>query len=538
MVAFARSRAVQPLSRAIRARYFAAAAAKEKLVLLGCGWGGMSMLHGLDKRCFEHYDVQVISQSNYMLYTPLLPSLAVGTVEPRTIIDPIRPVVAKKLKWLPKDAKLEFIEGEVTHIDHKAKALTCTDQGPFQVPDFKVNYDKLVVAMGATTNTFGTPGADKYCQFLKSVGDGLATRAELVDLLETASVPGLSRQTQTDMLTIVVVGGGPTGVETAAEIHDFLTEDLADKYPLLKEIEVKVVVIEMADAVLNMFDKAIQQYTRQHFGKMGIDLRLQTRVKEVKEKEIVVVNVTTGDEYTIPFGLCVWASGVRPVDVTLKLAKDLQGSRSLLVDSNLRVLGAEDTIMAIGDNARIDQKLFRSRAMELFDKGDLNKDGSLSKEEIAKLSKAMRGEFPFIMDFINDMEYKVMTQEPTQISREDFEKAVVAAANQVAPLPPTAQVASQQGKYVADVLNEVAPAKLGHSGGFDPTFEYDHQGSMAYVGNESAVMGTDYGNIKGLAAMWIWRGVYWSYTVSARSKCLMIFDWLKAMTFGRDVSRL
>lgn len=252
----------------------------------------------------------------------------------------------------------------------------------------------------------------------------------------------------------------------------------------------------------------------------------------------MVVNVTTGDEYTIPFGLCVWASGVRPVDVTLKLAKDLQGSRSLLVDSNLRVLGAEDSIMAIGDNARIDQKLFRSRAMELFDQGDLNNDGSLSKEEIAKLSKAMRGEFPFIMDFINDMEYKVMTHEPTQISREDFEKAVVAAANQVAPLPPTAQVASQQGKYVADVLNEVAPAKLGHSGGFDPTFEYDHQGSMAYVGNESAVMGTDYGNIKGLAAMWIWRGVYWSYTVSARSKCLMIFDWLKAMTFGRDVSRL
>merc|ERR1719420_414311 len=186
------------------------------------------------------------------------------------------------------------------------------------------------------------------------------------------------------------------GIESAAEIRDFLAEDLADKYPVLKDIGVRVVVIEMADRVLNMFDLAIQTYTRDHFTKLGIDLKLNTRVKAVHKESIEIVDVQTNKVEEMQFGMCIWASGVRPVDVTLQLAKDLQQQRMLAVDANMRVLGAEGTIFAIGDNCRIDQKLFKDRGKELFDEGDKDGDGTLSADELHVLSASMKTEFPVI----------------------------------------------------------------------------------------------------------------------------------------------
>jgi NADH:ubiquinone reductase (non-electrogenic) len=511
-----------------------AGAKREKLVLLGCGWGGMALLTNLDKRAFKKYDIQVVSMSNYFLYTPLLPSLAVGTVEARSIIDPVRPVLTNKMA----SANIEFLEAEATKIDPVAKTITCSDHGTVKSSQFEISFDKVVIGLGATTNTFGTPGADQHCRFLKSIGDGLAIRAQLVDLLETACLPGLSEERRRQLLTIVVVGGGPTGVESAAEIRDFLAEDLADKYPVLKDIGVRVVVIEMATAVLNMFDMSIQEYTRNHFGQLGIDLRLNTRVKAVHKESIEIVDVKTNHVSELLFGMCIWASGVRPVDVTLQLAKDLQQARMLSVDANMRVLGAEGTMFAIGDNARIDQKLFKDRATQLFDDADINKDGTLSASELSALSGALQTEFPVVRDFITKMEDKVVVGSKA-VSREEFMTALEKATAAIRPLPPTAQVANQQGEYVAKILNELDADQLVHRGGFNPIFEYDHQGALAYVGEDSAVMSESaVGSLKGWFVLWIWRGVYWSKTVSYRCKALMAFDWFKAKAFGRDVSRL
>jgi NADH:ubiquinone reductase (non-electrogenic) len=499
----------------------------------------MALLTNLDKRALQKYDVLVVSISNYFLYTPLLPSLAVGTVEPRSIIDPVRPVINNKLLGRYSDANVNFLEAEVTKIDPEKRVLTANDQGPTRTSSFEIAYDKLVVGLGATTNTFGTPGADQYCRFLKSIGDGLAIRAQLVDLLETACIPGLSEERRRQLLTICVVGGGPTGIESAAEIRDFLAEDLADKYPVLKDIGVRVVVIEMATSVLNMFDRAIQTYTRDHFTKLGIDLKLNTRVKAVHKESIEIVDVQTNKVEEMVFGMCIWASGVRPVDVTLQLAKDLQQQRMLAVDANMRALGAEGTIFAIGDNCRIDQKLFKDRGKELFDEGDKNGDGSLSVEELHGLAASMKTEFPVIRDFVERLETQAEARQ-SKLTKEEFLEKLEATANAIRPLPPTAQVANQQGEYVAKILNELEPEQLAHKGGFSPNFEYHHQGALAYVGEDSAVMSDSdiFPNLKGWFVLWIWRGVYFSKTVSYRSKALMAFDWGKAKVFGRDVSRL
>jgi len=295
----------------------------------------------------------------------------------------------------------------------------------------------------------------------------------------------------------------------------------------------------MADRVLNMFDRAIQTYTRDHFTKLGIDLKLNTRVKAVHKESIEIVDVQTNKVEEMLFGMCIWASGVRPVDVTLQLAKDLQQQRMLAVDANMRVLGAEGTIFAIGDNCRIDQKLFKDRATELFDEGDKNKDGTLSVEELHVLSASMKTEFPVIRDFVEKMETQAEAR-AMPLSKKEFLEKLDATANAIRPLPPTAQVANQQGEYVAKILNELEPVQLSHKGGFSPNFDYHHQGALAYVGEDSAVMSDSdvFPNLKGWFVLWIWRGVYFSKTVSIRSKALMAFDWGKAKVFGRDVSRL
>ncbi len=157
---------------------------KKKVVSLGTGWGGISFLKTLDCKLF---DVQIVSPRNYFVFTPLLPSVTVGTVEARSVTEPIRRIIRKK------DA--EFHEAECIKIDPENKQVICKDVSELDFerkPEFALDYDYLVIAVGATSNTFGTKGVDEYCHFLKDVEDAEKIREQIVDIFETASLPHLS----------------------------------------------------------------------------------------------------------------------------------------------------------------------------------------------------------------------------------------------------------------------------------------------------------------------------------------------------------
>ncbi len=244
---------------------------KKKLVILGSGWGALSVLNHLTP---GQFDVTVVSPRNYFLFTPLLPSVTVGTVESRSIVEPIRKLIRKR----HKNAPIDFLEAECVGIDHAHKHVKCEDKSAIvgEVSAWDLPYDILVVAVGAGSNTWGTPGVEKYCHFLKEISDAQAIRNDIIDLVETASIPGQSEAELQRLLHFVVVGGGPTGVEFAAEVQDFLREDLSKIYPHIQG-KVKVTLVQSRDHILNTYDQTISQYTEKQFHSDSINLITNSR---------------------------------------------------------------------------------------------------------------------------------------------------------------------------------------------------------------------------------------------------------------------
>ncbi|KAJ1947972.1 NADH:ubiquinone oxidoreductase [Linderina macrospora] len=317
---------------------------KKTLVLLGTGWGSATILKNIDARRFN---VVVVSPRNYFLFTPLLPSCTVGTTENRSIMEPIRHIVGKR--------NVKFYEAECTDVDVANKHLVLERTNPPESAlqtnlRTTIPYDYLVVGVGGTYNTFGTPGVEQHACFLKEMGDASKIKRRLKDTIESASFDNISESERDRLLHMVVVGGGPTGVEYAGELHDFLVDDLKKWVPQLAN-RFKITLIESLPNVLSSFDKKLSDYTKSTFEKNHIDLRTSTMVKEVKEKSVIIQN-PDGSTQDLPYGTLVWAAGIRARQfahtLRSKLPADQTNHRGLLIDNHLRVLGARD-IWALGD---------------------------------------------------------------------------------------------------------------------------------------------------------------------------------------------
>ncbi|KAJ1434602.1 hypothetical protein SESBI_05470 [Sesbania bispinosa] len=281
---------------------------KKKVVVLGTGWAGTSFLKDLDASL---YDVQVVSPRNYFAFTPLLPSVTCGTVEARSIVEPVRNIIKKR------KGEIKFWEAECLKIDNANKKVLCRshiDNNLVGSGEFALDYDYLVIAIGAQVNTFNTPGVRENCHFLKEVEDAQKIRMSVIDCFEKAVLPSLSEEERRTNLHFIVVGGGPTGVEFAAELHDYIQEDLVKLYPSVKDI-VKITMIQSGDHILNTFDERISAFAEHKFGRDGIEVQTGCRVVNVNDKEITVKVKSTGEFCSVPHGLVVWSTGIatRPV---------------------------------------------------------------------------------------------------------------------------------------------------------------------------------------------------------------------------------
>jgi NADH:ubiquinone reductase (non-electrogenic) len=195
---------------------------------IGTGWGSVSLLKQLDT---ENYNVVVISPRNYFLFTPLLPSCTTGLIEHRSIMEPIRNFLRHK------KASVRYYEAEATKIDAKKKVVYINDDSEVKgdVSSTEVPFDMLVVGVGAENATFGIPGVREHGCFLKEVPDAQRIRKRIMDCCETAIFKDQSLEEQKRLLHMVVVGGGPTGVEFAGELQDFFTNDLKKWIPDITE---------------------------------------------------------------------------------------------------------------------------------------------------------------------------------------------------------------------------------------------------------------------------------------------------------------
>lgn len=317
-----------------------------RVVVLGSGWGGFRVvqstrLSGMDK-------VTCVSTSNCFLFTPLLPTTTTGTLELRTITEPITKARS--------DGRLEFFHAEATRIDTDKKIVTCksfydvakSDEdraGRFR-PEFEVPYDKLVIATGARAATFGIPGAQEFTFPLRKLGDARIIRHRLIEVFERASSPFCSDEEKKRLLSFVIVGGGPTSVEFAAELYDFLNMDVKRLFPQLGSYT-RVTMVEASGRVLGSFSRNLSDYTMKLFASRNINLMMGVSVKEVHQHSLMLSN-----GQVLPFGMCVWSTGNEMIPFIKNLPFDRdQRTGRLLVDEYLRVSSPCKSVYAIGDCA-------------------------------------------------------------------------------------------------------------------------------------------------------------------------------------------
>lgn len=304
-------------------------ASRPRLVVLGCGFAGYSLLLRLPKR---HYDVTLISPRNYFLFLPLLPSAVTGTVELRSIAEPVR----RRLRHM------RFLEGAAKSVDWERRVVRA--QGAVDATPFEVPFDKLVIAVGGRPADYGVPGVSSYALRAASLEDAREIRRGILSQFARAGLPGLSAEEVQRLLTFVVCGGGPTGVEVAAEIHDLLVDELLRAFPDLAP-RARIVLLEAGDRLLNQFRSALAGYAERHFRREGIEVRTHTTVAAVGATEILL-----RDGGRLPYGMVVWAGGNGPTGLVEGLRELPQLRGRLRVDARLRVAGHED-VYALGDCA-------------------------------------------------------------------------------------------------------------------------------------------------------------------------------------------
>ncbi|KAM7498187.1 hypothetical protein LguiA_022601 [Lonicera macranthoides] len=522
---------------------------KKKVVVLGTGWAGTSFLKNLKD---PSYEVHVVSPRNYFAFTPLLPSVTCGTVEARSIVEPVRNIVKKK------GLEVQFREAECFKIDPDKKTVHCRSSQDTNLggkEEFAVDYDYLVIAMGARSNTFNTPGVVENAHFLKEVDDALRIRRTVVDCFERASLPSLSEEERKRILHFVVVGGGPTGVEFAAELHDFVHEDLGKLYPTLKD-HVKITLLEAADHILNMFDKRITAFAEDKFSRDGINLKTGSMVVKVSDKEISTKERSTGETKNIPYGMVVWSTGIGTRPVVMDFMKQIgQGNRRVLAtDEWLRVEGHK-SIYALGDCATINQRKVMEDIAAIFSKADNNKTGTLNVEDFKEVINDICERYPQVELHLKKQRLRNFVDllssgddAKKEIDIERFKTALEQVDSQFKNLPATAQVAAQQGEYLAGCFNRMeecsqnpeGPLRFRGSGRhrFHP-FRYKHFGQFAPLGGEqtAAQLPGDWVSI-GHSTQWLWYSVYASKLVSWRTRMCVIGDWSRRFIFGRDSSRI
>ncbi|KAK3302257.1 pyridine nucleotide-disulfide oxidoreductase-domain-containing protein [Chaetomium strumarium] len=465
---------------------------KKTLVILGTGWGSVSLLKRLDT---ENYNVIVISPRNYFLFTPLLPSCTNGTIEHRSIMEPVRTILRQK------KGRVRFYEAEASAIDPERKVVRIFDTSEIRgdIIETEVPYDMLVIGVGAENATFGIPGVREHSCFLKEIGDAQKIRKRIMDCVETAAFKDQSAEEIDRLLHMVVVGGGPTGVEFAGELQDFFEQDIKKLVPEISD-RFRVTLIEALPSVLPMFSKQLIEYTESTFKEEKINIQTKTVVKKVTDKTVEAeVTRPDGKKETVvfPYGLLVWATGnaVRPVvkDLMDKIPAQKNSRRGLAVNEYLVVQGTRD-IWAVGDCA---------------------------VAGYAPTAQVASQEGNFLARLFNNM-----------AKTEALEEKVRELSSSLNLQPGNSAEISRQIEEYERQLRRIKDVK---------PFHYSHQGSLAYIGSEKAVADVTWfnGNIAaaGSLTFLFWRSAYLSMCFSTRNRLLVINDWLKSKVFGRDLSR-
>lgn len=523
---------------------------KPKLVILGGGWGSVALLKDLNP---DNYHVTVVSPTNYFLFTPMLPSATVGTLGLRSLVEPIRNIL--------HGVNGHFVRASAEDVDFSNRLVEVSQQNcKGEIEQFYIPYDKLVIGVGSVTNPHGVKGLE-HCHFLKDINDAREIRNKVIENLELSCLPTTTDEERKRLLSFVVCGGGPTGVEFAAELFDLLNEDLTVHFPRLLRNQISVHLIQSRDHILNTYDETLSKYAEERFARDQVQVLTNSRVKEVTADSILFTQ--KGEDGAIitkelPMGFCLWSTGVSQTELCQRIAAklgDAQMNRHALeTDTHLRLNGTPlGDVYAVGDCSTVQNNIADHIITFLrvlaWKHGKDPEKLELRFSDWRNVAEQVRTRFPQAAGHLKRLDKLFQAYDRDQSGTLDFgelRELLKQIDSKLTSLPATAQRANQQGQYLAHKFNKLARAAQGLrandivEGDLDAAvykaFEYKHLGSLAYIGNSAVFdFGQGWNFTGGLWAVYAWRSIYFAQSVSFRTRVLMAMDWAKRSLFGRGM---
>src|SRR5215468_4755462 len=314
---------------------------KKRVVILGGGFGGMTTAENLE-RVFgadRSVEITLVSETNALLFTPMLAEVAGSSLEPTHISAPLRSSLRRT----------RVVRGRVAQIDLEKRCVNVTlsprsrDDG---AADFQeLNYDHLVLALGSVSNYFGNQNIERLSFDFKSLLDAIRIRNHVIDCFEYADRETEAAKRQ-ELLTFVVAGGGFAGVELAGALNDFARGMLAD-YPNLRAEELRIILVHARERILPELSEPLARYAQARMTERGVIFKLNTRLIDARPGAVILSPTEEIRAKTL-----IWTAGTAPNPLlkTLPVEQDKRGA--VIVDSALRVNGQRG-LWAVGDCAAI-----------------------------------------------------------------------------------------------------------------------------------------------------------------------------------------
>jgi NADH:ubiquinone reductase (H+-translocating) len=296
------------------------------VLIVGAGFGGLAVARGLEKAPVE---VTLIDRQNYTTFQPLLYQVATSGLNAADVAHPIRGLFHRQ-------RNLHVRRGEVTGVDWDRRVARLAD-------DREVPFDHLVVAVGAVATWFGVPGAPEHATPLYTLDDAVSLRNHVLERFEAADAE--PARIDRGELNFVVVGGGPTGVETAGALAELFSVVFRRDYPSLGVGRARVVLVEARDALLAPFHASSQRAALDTLRARRVEVRLDETVAEV-----TVDHVRFASGEVLPTRTVIWAAGVRAHPLAAALGLPTTRAGRVELDRDLRVVGHPD-VWAVGDVA-------------------------------------------------------------------------------------------------------------------------------------------------------------------------------------------
>jgi NADH:ubiquinone reductase (H+-translocating) len=320
----------------MKAWCYAQPMARRRLLVLGGGFAGLDVVRSIGRSAAarSYWDTLLIDKENFFQFNPLLPAVAVGAVETRHIVYPLREMARHR--------KIRFQKNKAIRIDLARREVLLHN-------NLLESYDALVIAVGSVTNYYGVPGSEEHTRPFKTLVDAMYLRARVVELFEMAEQAETLEQRRR-LLSFAIAGGGVTGVEVAAELIEMARETLLPRYPTLQAEDLSVTIVEGGDRIVPSARPEHSAYVHRFLERRGVRIELHSMVRRVDPKCLHIADGRMISAFTI-----IWTAGVCPPPIVRELPLAHTTGGRVRVDEYLRAIGPDGSpvegVYVLGDCA-------------------------------------------------------------------------------------------------------------------------------------------------------------------------------------------